>query len=162
LAIFHSPRLPHGRGVAAIIVSGGAAGLLSDLAVDADITFTPLPDQTASALREVVPEFGSVGNPLDVTGQAVFQTGILERSVDLLAETPGVDVIVYGRSHPAVMDRAQPIGRILDNAVERHPNTVFVSMSLVGGHFFPGQNPDIPPLDPVTSLGGIPFIQGSD
>ena len=100
LAVFHSLRLPQGTGVATVIVSGGAAGLLSDLAPQCGVIFPPLPEATAAGLREVVPEYGSVGNPLDVTGQAVFQTEILARSLDLLAETPGIDVVVYGRGFP--------------------------------------------------------------
>src|SRR4029453_1454311 len=97
LAVFQAPRLPRGSGVAAVIVSGGAAGLLSDLAADCDINFVPLASATRAALREVVPEYGSVGNPLDVTGQAVFQTQILARALDLLAEAPGLALAAYGR-----------------------------------------------------------------
>jgi acetate---CoA ligase (ADP-forming) len=162
LAVFHSPRLPRGSGVAAITVSGGAAGLLSDLAPDCGINFVPLPASTEQALREVVPEFGNVGNPLDVTGQAVFQTDILARSLDLLAGAPGVDVVVYGRSHPARLDRAAPVGRTLEAAHERHPDTVFLSIALVGGHYYPGQSPDLPLAEPVDRLNGTPFLQGSE
>ena len=101
LAVFHTRRLPRGNGLAAISVSGGAAGLLSDLAADCGVDFAPLADETQQKLREVVPEFGNVGNPLDVTGQGVFQPELLERSLDLLAADPGVDAILYARSFPS-------------------------------------------------------------
>jgi len=162
LAVFHAPRLPRGGGVAAVIVSGGAAGLLSDLAPECDISFTKLPPETEQGLREVVPEFGNVGNPLDVTGQAVFQTQILERCLDLLAEAPGVDVVVYGRSHPARLDAAAPVGRALAMAAVRRPDTVFLAMALVGGHYYPSQSPDVPIAEPVDGLSGVPFLQGSE
>ncbi len=162
LAVFHSPRLPRGSGVATIIVSGGAAGLLSDLAAQCGVSFPALPEATASALREVVPEFGNVGNPLDVTGQAVFQTEILERSLDLLGEAPNVDVIVYGRGFPSRLDAAMPVGRILASAIERHPDKVFLTMSLVGGHFHPSPVADAVPAEPITRLGDTPFLQGSE
>jgi acetyltransferase len=162
LAVFHSPRLPRGPGVATIIVSGGAAGLLSDLAAQCGVSFPALPEATASALRDVVPEFGSVGNPLDVTGQAVFQTDILERSLDLLAEAPNIDVVVYGRGFPSRLDRATPVGRILEGAIERHPDKVFLAMSLVGGHFHPSPIVDTVPAEPITRLGETPFLQSSE
>jgi acetate---CoA ligase (ADP-forming) len=162
LAIFHSPRLPRGSGVGAIIVSGGAAGLLSDLGPACGVTFPNLPDETEEQLRKVVPEFGNVGNPLDVTGQAVFQTDILERSLDLLASAPGIDIVLYGRSHPARLDLAAPVGRILNAASERHPETVFLAMALVGGHYFPYQSPDVPLAEPSDRLNGTPFLQGSE
>jgi acyl-CoA synthetase (NDP forming) len=162
LAVFHSPRLPRGTGLSAIIVSGGAAGLLSDLAPDCGVSFSPLPESTAQALTAVVPEFGNVGNPLDVTGQAVFQTDILRKSIDLLAEAPNVDVIVYGRSHPARLDRASPVAQALEESVAKHPEIVFLAMALVGGHYFPSQYPDTPPADPTDMLNGTPFLQGAD
>ena len=162
IAVFHAPRRPRGAGVAAVIVSGGAAGLLSDLAPDCGITFTDLPESTREGLREVVPEFGNVGNPLDLTGQAVFQTDILSRALDLLAETPGVDVVVYGRGFPSPLDRQAAVGRILEEATHRHGQTVFLVMSLVGGHFYKSASPDLPVAEPVDRLSGIPFVQGSD
>ena len=162
LAVFHSRRLPRGSGVATVIVSGGAAGLLSDLAPRCGVNFPPLPEATAAALREVVPEYGNVGNPLDVTGQAVFQTEILARSLDLLAEAPGIDVVVYGRGFPSRLDGASPVGKILAQAIARHPETVFLAMSLVGGHFYPSQSPDVPLAEPITKLGDTPFLQGSE
>ena len=162
LAVFHSSHLPQGSGVATVIVSGGAAGLLSDLAPRCGVNFPPLPEATAAALREVVPEYGNVGNPLDVTGQAVFQTEILARSLDLLAEAPGIDVVVYGRGFPSRLDGASPVGKILSEAIDRHPETVFLAMSLVGGHFFPSQSPDVPLVEPITKLGETPFLQGSE
>ncbi|MDQ3810734.1 MAG: acetate--CoA ligase family protein [Chloroflexota bacterium] len=162
LAVFHSPRLPRGPGVAAVIVSGGAAGLLSDLGQQSHVELPPLPEATVSALRDVVPEFGSVGNPLDVTGQAVFQTEILARSLDLLAEAPGIDTVIYARAYPSWLDRVSPVGRILEDAIARYPQTVFLTLSLVGGHFHPSASPDVPLAEPVTELGGTPFLQGAE
>ncbi len=162
IAVFHAPRLPRGPGVAAVIVSGGAAGLLSDLAPDCGIQFASLPESTLQELKKVVPEFGNVGNPLDVTGQAVFQTEILQRSIDLLAEARGVDVVVYGRSHPARLDAAAPVGKTLEEAAKRHTDTVFLAMALVGGHYYPSQSPDLPMAEPTDRLAGVPFLQGSD
>jgi len=162
LAIFHAPRRSRGSGVAAVIVSGGAAGLLSDLATDCEIDFVELPEPTLAALQDVVPEFGNVGNPLDLTGQAVFQTEILSRSLDLLAESPNVDVVIYGRSFPGALDRQAVVGRILEDAATRQGQIVFLAMALVGGHFFKQPSPDIPIAEPMDRLAGIPFLQGSE
>lgn len=162
LAVFHMPRLPRGSGVAAVIVSGGAAGLLSDLAPACGVEFPPLPPETAHRLKGVVPEYGNVGNPLDITGQGVFDTDILRRSLALLAETDTLDVIIYGRAFPAYLDLQSPVARIIEDAIERYPDKVFLAMSLVGGHLHAGPNPDVPVVEPTDRLGGIPFVQGSD
>lgn len=162
LAVFHAKKLPRGAGVAAISVSGGAVGLLSDLAGECGVAFPPLPDETTRRLRAALPEYGSVGNPLDITGQGVFQTEILDGALSALAETDTVDVIVWGRPFPARLDRQSPVGRILEDAVGKHPDVLFLVMSLVGGHLHASPNPDLPVVEPVEALAGIPFLQGSD
>jgi acetate---CoA ligase (ADP-forming) len=162
LAIFHAPRLPRGSGVAAVIVSGGAAGLLSDLAPECGVQFPQLKAETARRLKTVVPEYGNVGNPLDITGQGVFETDILQRALHALAEADNLDVIIYGRAFPAYLDCQAPVARIIEEAIAEYPHKVCVAMSLVGGHFFGGPNPDVPVVEPTDRLGGIPFLQGSD
>jgi acetyltransferase len=162
LAVFHTRRLPRGNGLAAISVSGGAAGLMSDLAPDCGVQFATLTDATQVHLREVVPEFGSVGNPLDVTGQGVYQPELLERSLDLLARDPGVDAIVYARPFPARLDGATPAVQALVRSIETNPQIPLLAMSLAGGHFFPAPTADIPIQDPRDSLDGVPLLQGAE
>jgi acetyltransferase len=162
LAVFHTRRLPRGHGLAAISVSGGAAGLMSDLAAECGVQFTPLAERTREKLRDVVPEFGNVGNPLDVTGQGVFQPDLLERSLDLLAADAGVDAIVYARPFPSRMDGATPASLALERSIETNPDIPFLAMSLAGGHFFPSPVPDTPMQQPVDRLDGVPFLQGAE
>lgn len=162
VAAFHARKLPRGAGVGAVSVSGGAVGLLSDLAADCGVTFPPLPAETARHLAAVVPEFGSVGNPLDITGQGVFQTQIMERALDALAEAGPLDVIVWGRPFPSRLDRQSPAGRILERAAEKHPEVPFLVLSLVGGHLHASQNADLPMVEPITALDGVPFLQGGE
>jgi acetyltransferase len=148
--------------LAAISVSGGAAGLMSDLAADCGVKFSPLTEDTRDKLREVVPEFGNVGNPLDVTGQGVFQPDLLERSLDLLASDPGVDTILYARSFPSRIDAVTPAHQAVTRAQAAHPEIPILAMSLAGGHFFPSAVLDTPPQQPVDRLDGVPFLQGAE
>ncbi|HYU21269.1 MAG TPA: acetate--CoA ligase family protein [Chloroflexota bacterium] len=162
VAVFHTRKLARGGGVALISVSGGAASLVTDLAPDCGITLPALPEETERKLRQIVPEYGSVGNPLDITGQGVFETEILREAFDALAEAGNLDVIVYGRGFPSRLDRQTPVGQIVEAAVANHPEIVFLVMSLVGGHLHPSQNPDIPVVDPIDRLDGVPFLQGGE
>jgi acetyltransferase len=162
LAIFHAPRLPRGDGVAAIFVSGGAVGMAHDLAAHTGVGFAPLDEATAARLRAVVPEYGSVGNPLDITGQGVFDAPIFEGAVAALAEAPGVDTILYGRGFPARLDRQAPLGRALTEAVEKYPEKLFLVFSLVGGELHPWPAPEPPLQEPIAEVGGVPFLQGTE
>ena len=162
VAVFHARKLPRGGGVAPLVLSGGAGGLLSDLAADARVTFPTLPEGTAQKLRAIIPEYGTISNPLDITSQAVYETEILEGAVDLLAEAGNVDIVVYGRSFPAPLDRAVATGKLWEQAVERHPEVLFLVMSMVGGHFHPSQYASTPPAEPIDRLDGVPFLQGGE
>jgi acyl-CoA synthetase (NDP forming) len=161
LAIFHAPRRPKGDGVGLIFVSGGASGMAHDLAGETGIRLPPLDEATAARLAGVVPEYGSVGNPLDITGQGVFDQPILEGAVAALAEAPGIDTIAYGRGFPARLDRQGIVGRVFSEAVEKYPEKLFLIFSLVGGRMFPEPAPTPPMVEPISAIGGVPFLQDS-
>ena len=162
VAIFHARKLPRASGVGAVIVSGGASGLLSDLAPDCGVEFPPLPEPTAIALKEIVPEYGNVGNPLDITGQGVFQTEILDGALDELAQAGNLDVILYCRGFPARLDRQTPVAAALERAVDKYPDVLFLVMALTGGHLHASNAADVPVVEPILHLDGIPFLQGTD
>jgi acetyltransferase len=161
LALFHARQLPRGPGVAIGVVSGGAAGFLADLSKDVGVSFPALSPETAAKIDRVIPPFGSVGNPLDYTGQAAQQPEILEGCFAALAEDPAIDVIVYGQAYPALIDLQQPAGKVLRTLPERYPDKVFVVVSLVGGEL-KSRGLDFPDVEPIGALDGIPFLQGAE
>jgi acyl-CoA synthetase (NDP forming) len=161
MALFHTRRLPKGRGVAIGVVSGGAAGLMADLAAKTGVDFVPLAPATAAKIEKVIPAFGSVGNPLDYTGQAAQQPEILEGCFAALAEDPDIHVIMYGQAYPALIDVEQPAGKVLRSLPERFPDKILVVSALVGGDLR-SRALDIQEIEPVGSLGGIPFLQGAE
>lgn len=162
LAVFHSERLPRGKGVGTIFVSGGACGLVSDLAQDIGITLPALAPETVAKLTPVIPEYGTVGNPLDTTGQAATQPEITEGSLVSMAEDPNIDTVIYGQAYPNRIDLATPVGEVLRTMPERFPDKVFLIMSLVAGRMQEGRRLDQDPVEPTTEWGGVPFLQGAE
>jgi acetate---CoA ligase (ADP-forming) len=53
-----------------------------------------LSDQTTRALSGVVPAFGSVANPVDVTATVMSDPTLFNRCLDLVADDPGVDSLL--------------------------------------------------------------------
>jgi acyl-CoA synthetase (NDP forming) len=53
-----------------------------------------LSEQTTRALSAVVPAFGSVANPVDVTATVMSDPTLFNRCLDLVADDPGVDSLV--------------------------------------------------------------------
>jgi len=60
-----------GRGVGILSTSGGAAVICADKAEAHGVPLPALEEKTARALHEVVPDFGSVANPSDLTAEVL-------------------------------------------------------------------------------------------
>ncbi len=92
-AVMAAPRRPRGRGLAVFASSGGECGLVSDLAESAGLVLPELPAPVAAGLAALLPAYGHVANPLDLTaggwGNAALYADVIER----LAGVPGVDTI---------------------------------------------------------------------
>ncbi len=162
LAALHSRRLPKGPGVGTIFVSGGAGGLISDLSQDLGISLPQLSPETVEKLNGVIPEYGTVGNPLDTTGQAATQPEITEGSLTGMAEDPNIHTVIYGQAYPNRVDLATPVGEVLRAMPERYPDKVFFIISLVTGKVADGRRRDEDPVEPVMHWDGVPFLQGAE
>jgi acetyltransferase len=161
LAIFHSRRLPHGRGASMGVSSGGTAGLVADMAEDVGVAFPPLAPETASRIGAVIPPYGTVGNPLDWTGQAGRMEGVLEECFRSLADDPNIDIVIYGQAYPTVLDLSQAAGKVLRTLPNEYPDKLFLVMSSVPGEF-KWRAFDADPVEPAKVLDGIPFLQGAE
>lgn len=87
-----SPRVPAGAGLGIATQSGGAGVMMADRAEEVGLTVPTLTESTQRALAEVMPAFGSAGNPVDVTGQFVANPDLLRESVIRLLDDPGIHI----------------------------------------------------------------------
>ncbi|MHA6629751.1 acetate--CoA ligase family protein [Pseudonocardia sichuanensis] len=85
---------PEGRRVAVVTTSGGAGSLAADRCSDADLDLPELRTGTQDRLRPLIPAFGALANPVDVTAQ------LFTRGADafgdvcrIVADDPGVDTV---------------------------------------------------------------------
>ncbi len=162
LIAFHTDRLPKGPGVAAMFASGGAAGLVSDISDQLGVEF-PAPEKaTAEKLEQLIPEYGTVGNPLDFTGQAWLIPGVVEGCLDALGTDPNIHCIIYGQAFPTLMDLGTEAGEAFKTFPQRYPDKLLFVSSLVTGEVKPGMRFDQDPVEPELQIGGVPFLQGAE
>ncbi len=161
LAIFHSRKLPKGRGASMGVSSGGTAGLIADMADDLGVEFPALLPETARRIAAVIPPYGTVGNPLDWTGQAGRMEGVLEECFRSLADDPNIDFVIYGQAYPTVIDLSEAAGKVLKTLPDQYPDKIFLVMSSVPGEF-KTRIFDTDPIEPARILDGIPFLQGAE
>lgn len=164
LAAFYTDRLPQGPGVGAIYVSGGAAGLISDLSADLGISLPDLAPETVARLEEVIPEFGTVGNPLDTTGMGGAIPELMEGALVGMAEDPSIHTVIYGQAYPVSVDLDTPTGQVMEGVTSRYPDKVFVAVALVTGKIAPAVKRGSRELATNTTVlwGGVPFLQGAE
>ena len=83
-----------GRGVGILSTSGGAAVICADKAEAHGVPLPPLEAKTASALHEVVPDFGSVANPSDLTAEVLKTSETFGFCLDAFLNDSGFSALV--------------------------------------------------------------------
>lgn len=81
-------------GLAIVSTSGGASGLAADLASEKGIRLAKFDEGTERRLRSVLPSFGTVQNPLDVTSVGVGDLTIYSGAIRELARSASVGAIL--------------------------------------------------------------------
>ncbi|HEX2385724.1 MAG TPA: acetate--CoA ligase family protein, partial [Candidatus Binatia bacterium] len=85
--------VPKGNRLAILTLSGGQGVLLADLC-DAHGIALPPPSSSAGALREALPDFAGLANPIDLTGQASGDPDVMERVIRSLADDAEYDALL--------------------------------------------------------------------
>ena len=83
-----------GNRVAIVSTSGGAGVLLTDLLEEQGLELAQISADLEVQLRDLLPEFASLGNPIDVTGRFVTDPTGLDEVVTAVAADPGVDLVI--------------------------------------------------------------------
>lgn len=90
---FDSGRLPRGNRLAIITISGGAGILMTDECIGRGMQLAELAPETLARLREIVPSFGSLLNPVDVTAAIFNDLSLINRTLQAIIDDPNVDCI---------------------------------------------------------------------
>jgi acyl-CoA synthetase (NDP forming) len=97
----HPPK--YGRGVGILATSGGAAVISADKAERHRVTLPALDSKTADALHKVVPDFGSVANPSDLTAEVLKTSETFGYCLNAFIADPNFSALVIPMvfAHPS-------------------------------------------------------------
>ena len=84
----------NGRGVGILATSGGAGVICADKAEEYGLPLPPLAPKTAEILRRVVPDFGSVANPADITAEALRTAKSFTSCLEAFIADPNYSALV--------------------------------------------------------------------
>ncbi len=89
--IFEQP-LPSGKRVG-VITNGGGIGVLTADAIESEgLELAQLSSQTAKSVKRILPEYGNVGNPLDLIADAGVDK--YAAAIEAFMEDPGIDAVI--------------------------------------------------------------------
>ena len=87
---------PSGRRLVAISNSGATCVLAADAASMAGMSLAPLSEQTQGRLREILPSFAAVGNPVDITAALLTNSRLFGEILPVIAKDPSADAFLVG------------------------------------------------------------------
>ena len=91
-----------GPRIGVVTPSGGASEIIADRAEDEGLIVPAYAPKTVERLSEILPEYATPQNPLDVTGYIVVDRTIMRRSLEVVAEDPGIDFAVLLTELPRI------------------------------------------------------------
>jgi len=94
-------------GIGIVSISGGACDIVADRAGDLGADLPELAGPTRQALAGIMPAYGTVQNPLDVTGAAIIDPSIFTRSIEAMSADPSIGVIGVVNGMPWI-DNGRP------------------------------------------------------
>ena len=107
-----------GRRIGVVTPSGGASEIIADRAEQEGLELPEYAPETVKRLKDILPEFATPQNPLDVTGYVVVDRTLLGRALEVVAEDPGIDAVLLLTDLPRVAppDPAPVIAIAIANA----------------------------------------------
>ncbi len=125
---FRCGRLPEGNRLAIITISGGAGILMTDECIGRGMRVPPLSAETGAKLREFVPSFGSLLNPVDVTAAIFNDTTLINRTLQVIVDDPNIDCVAMINAS-LQGELAEKIAHEIVSVASRTTKPIFIAWS---------------------------------
>lgn len=142
LTVFSAGRVPAGRNLAVMTISGGVGVSMADAAETAGLALPPTSARLRGELAAVIPEFGSAANPVDVTAQVVNDQTKIHTVLGALTASADYDLIT-------VAGAPRGLGQQLLDSYQKAFSSTDKPMVVYGPQ---------PDVDRLLMLSGIPTI----
>ena len=104
-------------GIGIVSISGGACDIVADRADDLGAQLPEIAEATRDALGEIMPGYGTVQNPLDVTGAAIIDPTLFTRAISVMSRDPSVGVVGVINGLPWFDDGRPYVAQMLVDAI---------------------------------------------
>ncbi len=121
--------VPGGPRLLVVTSSGGAGILSSDASEKAGLTLCTLSQETVDRLREALPDYCILRNPLDLTGNAFTEPRMYRDALEVVLESGEADMILVVFGDP-IPDTVDLLGEVVQKAEKKG---VPVAVNYLGG-----------------------------
>ncbi len=106
-------RWPRGRRAAMVTQSGGVVVQMSDIGEDLGFTWADYTEQTQARIAEIIPGYGKVANPTDLTSVVSGKMTLFSEALSAIAADANVDVAipVFTMANRSELDHAAALAR---------------------------------------------------
>ncbi|WP_308574291.1 acetate--CoA ligase alpha subunit [uncultured Methanosphaera sp.] len=132
---FSKSELPKGKNIAVVTNAGGGGVLTADKIEELGLELAELSDETKDKLKEVIPDEGSVNNPVDVLGDAPPER--YEKTLEIILQEPEIDSVII-MACPTASYKAGEVGDAIVKAKETSDKPIIVVN--MGGPAFEEEN----------------------
>lgn len=158
--VFASGRRPAGRRVTVVTMSGGVGVLMTDRCDAVGLELAVWEGEWKARMARLVPPFGSVTNPIDVTATLIARPDLLDGVLELCGEHPGTDAVAVLLGNVAVGE-----DRVVDTLVRARQRTAKpIVVTWIGGSGRPAialADADLPVYpDPDRALRSLGALVG--
>ena len=91
---FNSKKRLKGNRVATVVISGATGIMIADRLSECGLELVELTNETKKRLREVVPDYLSIENPVDIASTLLMNPGIFTHSINTLVAAEEVDALI--------------------------------------------------------------------
>lgn len=157
-------RLPTGKRLGIVTISGGGGILMADVATDLGLELPPMPDHAQEVLKRGLP-FAAPRNPVDITAQSFNDLDLLGRNLDMIVNEGNYDAIVAFfttvAGSPAI---APPLIAALRKVRQHHPDRLIVLSLLATPHLVAAYAAEGYPVfeDPNRAVAAIAALVPND
>lgn len=145
--------LPKNSGFAAMCLSGGETGVCADMGAAMGIEYPDFQEATLNKLRELLPDYASPSNPLDMTATLSHDKDKYSEVIETIMSDPNIGMVLCGQTvlpHHKETDVIYPMSEGMVMASNKHIKPVGLM------NFFNSSRDDI--IRERLEKAGVPLI----